>query len=119
MTSPSITAYMEMSRSEVACCHLNYERRSPCSREGNRTLWRAFFTAFPDVEVTMEDLVVAGDRVVGRFIYRGTHDGPLWGIPATGNRIEMRSIDIWRTENGSSSSTGTSSTFLTSSSRSA
>ena len=48
----------------------------------------------------MEDLVVAGDRVVGRFAYRGTHDGPLWGIPATGNRIEMRSIDIWRTGNG-------------------
>jgi predicted ester cyclase len=48
----------------------------------------------------MEDLVVAGDRVVGRFIYRGTHLGPLYGIPATGNPIEMRSIDIWRTENG-------------------
>ena len=44
--------------------------------------------------------MVAGDRVVGRFIYRGTHLGPLYGIPATGNPIEMRSIDIWRTENG-------------------
>jgi predicted ester cyclase len=48
----------------------------------------------------MEDLVVAGDRVVGRFVYRGTHLGPLWGMPPTGNPIEMRSIDIWRVENG-------------------
>jgi steroid delta-isomerase-like uncharacterized protein len=69
-------------------------------REGNRVFWADFFTAFPDITATMEDLVVAGDRVVGRFIYRGTHLGPLYGIPATGNPIEMRSIDIWRTENG-------------------
>jgi predicted ester cyclase len=48
----------------------------------------------------MDDLVVAGDRVVGRFTYRGTHGGSLYGIPPTGNPIEMRSIDIWRIENG-------------------
>ena len=62
--------------------------------------WSIFFTAFPDIKATMDDLVVAGDRVVGRFTYRGTHAGPLYGIPPTGNPIEMRSIDIWRTENG-------------------
>jgi predicted ester cyclase len=84
----------------VAVDYINHNPLVGAGREGNRILWRAFFTAFPDVEVTMEDLVVAGDRVVGRFTYRGTHDGPLWGIPATGNRIEMRSIDIWRTGNG-------------------
>jgi predicted ester cyclase len=48
----------------------------------------------------MDDLVVAGDRVVGRFTYRGTHTGPLYGVPPTGNAIEMRSIDIRRAENG-------------------
>ena len=48
----------------------------------------------------MEDLVVAGDRVVGRFVYRATHTGELMGIPASGNTVEMRSIDIWRTEDG-------------------
>src|SRR6516162_1675015 len=48
----------------------------------------------------MDDLVVAGDRVVGRFTYRGTHAGAFYGVPPTGNAIEMRSIDIWRTEGG-------------------
>jgi predicted ester cyclase len=48
----------------------------------------------------MEDVVIAGDRVVGRFVYRGTHQGELMGIPATGARVEMRSIDIWRVEGG-------------------
>ena len=48
----------------------------------------------------MEDLVISGDRVVGRFVYRGTHTGELMGIPASGNPVEMRSIDIWRAEGG-------------------
>jgi predicted ester cyclase len=48
----------------------------------------------------MEDVVASGDRVVGRFVYRGTHTGELMGIPPSGNRIEMRSIDIWRVADG-------------------
>ncbi|HWO67917.1 MAG TPA: ester cyclase [Umezawaea sp.] len=69
-------------------------------REANRQFWTAFFTGLPDVVVTMEDLVVSGDRVVGRFTYRGTHTGDLLGIPATGKPVEMRSIDIWRVQHG-------------------
>src|SRR5262245_43346667 len=69
-------------------------------REANRQFWQAFFAALPDVSASMEDLVVAGDRVVGRFVYRATHTGELMGIPASGNAVEMRSIDIWRTEDG-------------------
>jgi steroid delta-isomerase-like uncharacterized protein len=68
--------------------------------EANRQFWTAFFTGLPDVKVTMEDLVISGDRVVGRFTYRGTHTGNLLGIPATGNPVEMRSIDIWRVHDG-------------------
>jgi predicted ester cyclase len=48
----------------------------------------------------MEDLVISGDRVVGRFAYRGTHTGELMGIPASDNAVEMRSIDIWRVQDG-------------------
>lgn len=69
-------------------------------REANRQFWTAFFAAFPDLSATMEDLVVSGDRVVGRFIYRGTHTNELMGIPAKGSPVEMRSIDIWRVEDG-------------------
>ncbi len=65
-------------------------------REANRAFWAAFFTAFPDLTATLDDLVMAGDRVAGRFTYRGTHRGPLLGIPPTGRPAEMRSIDIWR-----------------------
>jgi len=84
----------------VSVDYINHNAFVEDGREANRKFWTDFFTAFPDISGTMEDLVVAGDRVVGRFTYRGTHLGPLYGIPATGNPIVMRSIDIWRTENG-------------------
>ena len=84
----------------VAVDYINHNAFVEDGREGNRIFWADLFTALPDMTATMEDLVVAGDRVVGRFIYRGTHLGPLYGIPATGNPVEMRSIDIWRIDNG-------------------
>jgi predicted SnoaL-like aldol condensation-catalyzing enzyme len=69
-------------------------------QEANRQFWAAFFAALPDVRVIMEDLVIPQDRVVGRFVYLGTHTGDLWGIPASGKPVEMRSIDIWRVKDG-------------------
>jgi predicted ester cyclase len=84
----------------VAVDYVNHNPFVADGREANRAFWSDFFTAFPDVVVTMEDLVVADDRVVGRFTYRGTHAGPFYGIAPTGTRVEMRSIDIWRVAGG-------------------
>lgn len=84
----------------VAEDYLNHNTVVADGREANRHFWSAFFTGLPDLTVTMEDLVVAGDRVVGRFVYRGTHTGDLLGIPASGRPVEMRSIDIWRVVDG-------------------
>ena len=81
--------------------YVNHEALfSAVGREANRQMWHAFFAALPDVSASMEDLVIAGDRVVGRFVYRGTHTGDFMGIPASGSAVEMRSIDIWRVEDG-------------------
>jgi steroid delta-isomerase-like uncharacterized protein len=84
----------------VAEGYVNHNVVVADGREANRAFWTGFFTGLPDVAVTMQDVVVAGDRVVGRFVYRGTHTGELLGIPATGAAVEMRSIDIWRVEDG-------------------
>ena len=48
----------------------------------------------------IEDLIAAGDKVIVRFIYRGTHEGEFLGVPATGNKVEMGGIIITRIENG-------------------
>jgi len=80
--------------------YINHNAVVADGREANRQFWHAFFAALPDVSASMEDLVIAGDRMVGRFVYRGTHTGDFMGIPASGSAVEMRSIDIWRIEDG-------------------
>ncbi len=84
----------------VAETYRNHNAFVADGREANRQFWNAFFTGLPDVTATMDDLVISGDRVVGRYVYRGTHTGELMGIPASGQPVEMRSIDIWRVEDG-------------------
>src|ERR1700739_3408612 len=84
----------------VASDYRNHNVFVDDGREANRQFWTGFFTALPDLTATMEDLVVSGDRVVVRFVYRGTHRGEFMGIPASGRPVEMRSIDIWRVADG-------------------
>lgn len=84
----------------VAQDYVNHNAFVGDGREANRQFWSGFFAALPDLSATMEDLVISGDRVVGRFVYRGTHTGELMGIPASGKAVEMRSIDIWRLQDG-------------------
>ena len=51
---------------------------------------------FPDLHVTIEDLVAEGDKVAARRSYEGTHRGELLGIPATGKPVQMGGISIFR-----------------------
>jgi steroid delta-isomerase-like uncharacterized protein len=72
----------------------------PPGREGwnmNRKMLR---TAFPDGHWHEEDLVAEGDRVVGRYSLRGTHQGEFFGIPATGKTITVSNIHIFRLGDG-------------------
>lgn len=84
----------------VAEDYINHNPFVDDGREANRQFWTGFFAALPDLSATMEDLVISGDHVVGRFVYRGTQTGELMGIPPSGNAVEMRSIDIWRVQDG-------------------
>ena len=44
----------------VAVDYINHNPAVEDGREGNRVFWRDFFIAFPDIETTMDDLIVAG-----------------------------------------------------------
>jgi steroid delta-isomerase-like uncharacterized protein len=56
--------------------------------------------AFPDLHVTVEDLIEEGDRVVGRNSIKGTHRGEYMGFSATGKSITYSEIMIFRFVNG-------------------
>jgi steroid delta-isomerase-like uncharacterized protein len=56
--------------------------------------------AFPDLRVTVEDLIAEGDKVVARLRFRGTHLGELEGIAPTGRRVDCTGIVVSRMEGG-------------------
>ena len=68
--------------------------------EGQKQLLTAFRTAFPDLHVTSDDILVDGDRIAVRWTARGTHQGELLGIPATGKQVTITGIDILRVADG-------------------
>jgi len=57
---------------------------------------RGYRTAMSDLEVVIEDVVASGDKVATRWRARGTNDGELLGMPATGKRTEITGISIDR-----------------------
>jgi predicted ester cyclase len=56
--------------------------------------------AVPDVAVIFDDVIGAGDRLVVRHTFTGTHQGAWMGIPPTGKKITFSGTDIYRFVNG-------------------
>ncbi len=69
-------------------------------REGHKQILAAFRSAFPDLNVTTEDIVAEGEKVVSRWTARGTHQGELLGIAPTGNGVTIKGIDVLRVAEG-------------------
>jgi steroid delta-isomerase-like uncharacterized protein len=58
-------------------------------------------TAFPDLNVTVEDTMAEDDKVITRYIVRGTHEGEIEEFgPPTGRHLELEGITIHRIEDG-------------------
>jgi predicted ester cyclase len=68
--------------------------------EGLKQFISLFRAGFPDLHFTIEDMIAAGDTVVVRQTYRGTHKGELMGISPTGKQVTITSIDIGRFTGG-------------------
>jgi steroid delta-isomerase-like uncharacterized protein len=73
---------------------------NPMSREEAVKNVKMFWKGFPDISFNIEELIAVGDKIIVRFITRGTHTGEFMGIPATGQKIEFSGIIISRIENG-------------------
>jgi steroid delta-isomerase-like uncharacterized protein len=68
--------------------------------EGFKEFVTSMRKAFPDLHVTIEDLIAEGDKVAARVIMRGTFKGELNGIAPTGRKLAFREAVFVRFENG-------------------
>lgn len=73
---------------------------TPPGAEGIKQVVSMFHTAFPDLEITIDDMVAEGDKVCARATTRGTHRGEIFGIPATGKAMAMTGLTMVRIVDG-------------------
>jgi steroid delta-isomerase-like uncharacterized protein len=75
----------------------------PIQATGAQAIKEVFATlhrAFPDLHVTIDDLIEEGDKVVARQTVTGTHQGDYMGLPPTGKPVTYTEIFIVRFVNG-------------------
>jgi steroid delta-isomerase-like uncharacterized protein len=68
--------------------------------EALKHVWAVLLEAFPDLHVTVEDMIAEGDKVVVRNTVTGTHRGEYMGLPPTGKSVTYDEIFIFRFVNG-------------------
>lgn len=73
---------------------------SPLTREGQKQRILGFRRAFPDLHLTIEDMLAEGEKVSFRLTLRGTHQGEFMRVPPTGKQIEVGAVDVARFEDG-------------------
>ena len=60
-----------------------------------------FFAAFPDLNISVEDMIAEGNKVVSRYTIRGTHQGETEEFgPPTERQVALKGITIHRFEDG-------------------
>ena len=84
--------------------HPNYVYRSPDQElhgpEALKGLFTAYRAAFPDLNLEIDDLVAADEKVVISFTLTGTHKGDLMGIAATDKRVKVHGVVMSRFAEG-------------------
>src|ERR671926_261851 len=65
------------------------------SREALKQSVDASLTAFPDLQLSIEDLIAEGDKVVWRFNSTGHQNGPFMGMPPSGKSGNNTGIVIF------------------------
>ncbi|HEX5808814.1 MAG TPA: ester cyclase [Anaerolineales bacterium] len=72
----------------------------PLLLDGQKQRITAFRSAFPDIRITIEDVLSEDNYVIFRSSMQGTHQGVFQGIQPTGKTITVSLIDIIRVEHG-------------------
>jgi steroid delta-isomerase-like uncharacterized protein len=63
--------------------------------DGFKRTWAMFRAVFPDFNLTVDDALAEGDKVVVRITNRGTHQGEFFGVSPTSREVTFTSIIIF------------------------
>lgn len=85
------------------CLHPDYRHPNPAVErgiEGMRAAVRRWSAAVEDLRLTLDDLIVEGDKVVARMTFSGRQVRTVMGIPPSDRRFSVGLIDIFLVEEG-------------------
>ena len=74
---------------------------------------KQFTSAFPNINIAVEDVIAEGDRVIARCVVRATHTNDLGEIKASQAAIDFTGVAIVRVENGKIAEAWNNFDFLT------
>jgi len=72
----------------------------PTGPEGVKAVVSMFRTGMPDLRIVIDDMIAEGDKVAVRYTIEGTHEGHLFGVPPTGQRVRIESFTVERVSDG-------------------
>jgi steroid delta-isomerase-like uncharacterized protein len=78
--------------------HLPFEESMADGIDGLKALIGICRLGFSDLRLHVEDMVAEDDRVVARFVAKGTHDGPFMGVLPSHRQLSAEAIAIYRVE---------------------
>jgi steroid delta-isomerase-like uncharacterized protein len=94
---------LEAEAAVLAADYVAHVPAAPGPLEGLEA-WRQFSgpfaEAFPDLRLTVEDIMAEGDMVAARVAFDGTHRGEFQGIPPSGKEVAFSSIEVNRVVDG-------------------
>jgi len=68
--------------------------------ENMKNYLKNFFNAFPDLHITVDEMIVAGNKVVQRWTMTGTNKGSMGDMPPTGKNVRFSGVSIGHFVNG-------------------
>lgn len=76
------------------------EGAAPGGPEGEKESLAAIRESFPDWRWEVEEMLAAEDKVITRYVVRGTHRGEYMGAAPTNKEVRIEGINIVRIEGG-------------------
>jgi len=74
--------------------HINGGNAPDLNVAAFKEMINGFIVAFPDLQFTIEDQLIDGDKVAMRWVATGTHTGPLGDIPPTGKQAIITGLAL-------------------------
>ena len=93
-------AIAEMFAADAIAHNLNEPGKDLQGPEGFRRYFETIHGAFPDLKVTVLDMIAENDLVVVRWSAKATHRGDHLGFPATNKPVTVVGTNVLRVANG-------------------